>query len=361
MKIAMVIPNLDIAGAQIVITELLSELDKTNNEFLIVVLHKPQNNFLTDKIKQMNIPINYVITESKTIVSKKVEMYKKLAKVLSEWKPDIIHAHLEYRYAWLYSLRNKKVIIETIHSQPYRIKSILNSFLYSLLRRRGLVYPVVVTQSNADEFRKLFHESEKKITIIPNPIDCKKFAVPNRKYAAKTINFVFVARFEKIKNHDMLLKAFSLAEKKVPNICLKLVGDGTLIEKEKQFVRQLGIESKIIFMGQRSDIAEILRESDVCVISSKSESFSLSLVEAMASGLPVIATAVGGMKDIVNGNGYLVSNNDEEAFANAMIDLAIDENKRRGMGEKSVELAKQYNTSFIAKLYEALYKKCAKG
>ena len=108
-------------------------------------------------------------------------------------------------------------------------------------------------------------------------------------------------------------------------------------------------------MGQRNDIPDILRESDVCVISSKSEAFSLSLVEAMAAGLPVIATAVGGMKDIVEGNGYLVKNDDENAFADAMIDLATDESKRRLMGEQSVKLAKRYDTPLVAKQYIKLY------
>jgi Glycosyltransferase len=355
VKIAMIIPNLDIAGAQIMMAELLSELVKTDNKFLIIVLHKPQNNFLSEKLKLLNIPVKYVITESKGHFRKKIELYKKMSKILSNWQPDTVHAHLEYRYAWLYCLWNKTPIVQTIHSQPYRIKSASVLFLYKLLRGKSLIYPVVVTKNNAHEFGKLFHETEENIYIIPNPINCEKFAVLNRAYSSETINFVFIARFEEIKNHDMLLKALHIAEKKVPNICLKLAGDGALLEKEKQFAEQLGIKSKVIFMGQRNDIPDILRESDVCVISSKSEAFSLSLVEAMAAGLPVIATAVGGMKDIVEGNGYLVKNDDENAFADAMIDLATDESKRRLMGEQSVKLAKRYDTPLVAKQYIKLY------
>lgn len=356
----MVIPDLDVAGAQVMVIELLSGLVKTNDEYVLIVMQKKQDNILTEKVKDLNIGLRYLTINKSGYICRKIEHYKKLAKVLSEEQPDIIHAHLEYRYTWLYCILNKKIIVETIHSQAYRIKSLLILGEYKLLRKKGLIYPVVVSESGGEEFGQLFHESKENITIISNPVNCGKYSVPDRVYTSEIINFVFVARFEEIKNHDMLLRAFCIAEKEIPDIRLILVGDGKLLEKEKQTAKQLGIENKVIFKGQRNDISKILEESDVCVISSKSESFSLALVEAMSAGLPVIVTSVGGMRDIVKDNGVLVKNNDENEFANAMIDLAENEEKRRQMGKKSVQLAQKYDAKICCEKYRNLYKRCMK-
>jgi len=360
MKIAMVIPNLDVAGAQVMVIELLSRLVKTNDEYVLIVMQKKQHNILSEKVKELNIRLRYLTINKRGYISRKIEYYKKLAKVLSEEHPDIIHAHLEYHYTWLYCILNKKIIIETIHSQAYRVKSLLILGEYKLLRKNGLIYPVVFSESGRYEFEQLFHESKENITIIPNPVNYKKYLIPDRAYTSEIINFVFVARFEEIKNHDMLLRAFCIAEKEMPDIRLILVGDGKLLEKEKQTAKQLGVENKILFTGQRSDISRVLKESDVCVISSKSEAFPLALIEAMAAGLPVIVTSVGGMRDIVKDNGVLVKSNDEKAFANAMIDLARNKEKRREMGEKSVQLAQKYDTKICCEKYMELYKKCVK-
>lgn len=358
MKIAMVIPNLDIAGTQIMVVELLAGLVKANNECLLIIIEKKQNNILTEQVKKMDVQIKYLSINNKGYIGRKIERYRKLAKILSEERPDIIHAHLEYCYTWLYCILHNRIVIETMHSQAYYIKNILYLSGYKLLKKRKLIRPVVLSESNANEYGQLFHESKENIAVIPNPINCEKFSVPGRIYSSKIINFVFVARFDEVKNHDMLLKAFCIAEKKIPDIRLILVGDGKLLEQEKQLAEQLGVATKVIFKGQRNDIPDILKGSDVCVISSKSESFSRALVEAMAAGLPVIVTSVGGMRDIVDGNGLLVDSNDENAFAKAMINLAGDEEKRRLMGERSVQLAQQYNTKNVIKQYIDLYKKC---
>lgn len=358
MKIAMVISNLDIAGAQVMVVELLVGLVRKNYECQLIVLGNNESNILHEQIKKIGVKVKYLSVSKKGYISRKIERYKKLSEILTEEQPDIIHAHLDYRYTWLYCILNNKIVIETMHSQAYRIKNLMVWCEYKLLRKKKLIYPVVLSKSNACEFGQLFNESKDNITIIPNPVNCEKFSVPNRTYLSEIINFVFVARFEEIKNHDMLLRAFSIAEKEMPNIRLLLVGDGSLLKKEKQLVKRLGVESKVIFKGQRNNIPDILKESDICVISSKSEAFSIALVEAMAAGLPVIVTSVGGMRDIVDGNGVLVENDDEYAFAEAMMSLACDEKKRKLMGERSVQLAQQYNTENIIEQYIELYKRC---
>jgi len=357
MKIAMVISDLKIAGAQMMVVELLSELSKAGYKLMLIILHHPQNNILTDKIKQMDIQLKYIVIEKKRFVYRKIEMYKKLDKVLSNWQPDIIHVHLEYCYTWLYCLKNKKIIIETIHSQPYRIYKKLTFILYRLLRRKRLIHTVLPTKSNASEFQRLFDESEENIFIIPNPVKIEHYAFPERQYdTEKEVVFIFVARFHPIKNHHMLLNAFYELLNEVPNSRLVLVGTGELFRKEQQYAEELGIISKVDFLGEVADTSALLKQADVCVISSVSECSPLVLVEAMASGLPVIVTDVGGMRDIVNGNGIKVSSDNYLEFAEAMKRLALSPELRREYGQRSLELVGKYDLKKVTEAYMQLYK-----
>jgi glycosyltransferase involved in cell wall biosynthesis len=167
-----------------------------------------------------------------------------------------------------------------------------------------------------------------RIHVIPNGIDVPKYAPstdiaalrtrlgldPSRKYVA------CVARFHPVKDHRTLLDAFRLVAAQRPDTDLLLVGDGVLRQELERQSRELGLSSRVRFLGVRDDVADILRAVDVFALTSVSEAASITLLEAMASGLPVVVTAVGGNPEIVRDgvDGLLAPRGDAKALGHRL-------------------------------------------
>ena len=173
-----------------------------------------------------------------------------------------------------------------------------------------------------------------RIHVIPNGIDAPKYAPsadraelrrrlgldPARKYVA------CVARFHPVKDHRTLIDAFAIVAPGHPDTDLLLVGDGALRADLEQRCRDLGVSSQVRFLGVRHDVADLLRAADVFALTSVSEAASITLLEAMGSGLPVVVTCVGGNPEIVRDgiDGFLVPRGDAAAIASALGRLVDD-------------------------------------
>lgn len=347
------ITDLKMAGAQYMLCDLLSEFVMFENDIIVVVLGENPKNELSMKMEKLGVKIQYMSKKSNNFFVRKIQTYIFLSKCIKSYKPDIIHANLDYVYIWIYALIHRHFFYETIHTQPYRIYNNRLCFFYKLLYRNRLIRPILLTDSGRDEFCQLFKTRETDVEVIANPVKVDRFSnEPILKNKEDSVKFVSVARFHKIKNHRLLINAFRKTCSKIKNCELYLAGDGELYDDIKKYTLDLGIMDKVIFLGEVEDIPGLLAKSDVMVISSDSESFSLVLVEAMAAGLPVIATSVGGMRDIVRENGVLVKPNDVEGMANAMIGLAENPMLRYEYGMKSKKLVKEYSLENIVEKYK---------
>jgi glycosyltransferase involved in cell wall biosynthesis len=142
-----------------------------------------------------------------------------------------------------------------------------------------------------------------------------------------------------VKDHAMFLRAAACVHKDVPEACFVLAGEGNLTKGLKLMSQDLGISANSFFIGRCDHVADLLHISDICVLSSKAEGFSNSILEYMAAERPVVATAVGGASEaIVEGvTGYLVESGDDEAMANRILSLLKDPNRARSMGIRGRE------------------------
>lgn len=338
------------------LSTLASNIDKSKYDVVVIVLNDKYINKFTAQLDNNGVRVRYMTGRNRNPIVRKVKRYIWLCKTLQEEKPDIMHIHLDYNYSWLYAIVHNKRIITTIHSQSYRIDGYWTRLAVKYLNSRKHIRLVTLTESGAEETAGRFRIGKDEIRVIPNMVCLEQFGVDGREYSEKEdICFTFVARFNKIKNHGMLLEAFALVLKIMPRARLELVGDGELLRQEEGHANVLGIASNVVFHGEVNDVEDILRETDVFVISSDSESFSIVLIEAMASGLPVVATAVGGIRDIVDGNGILVPKGDTEGFADAMIKMAQNAGFREKCGQRSLELVQKYELLTVVKQYEELY------
>jgi glycosyltransferase involved in cell wall biosynthesis len=139
-----------------------------------------------------------------------------------------------------------------------------------------------------------------------------------------------------VKGHPMFLRAAARVRKDVPEAAFVLAGEGELRKNLRALAAQLGIEHDTFFIGRCENVAELLFISDVCVLSSKAEGFSNSILEYMAAARPVVATDVGGAREaIVEGEtGYLVASGDAEAMAARIVSLLSNPKQARAMGQR---------------------------
>lgn len=171
----------------------------------------------------------------------------------------------------------------------------------------------------------------------------------------KSTVIITVGELNANKNHTQVLRALSKLRK--TNFHYLIVGTGEDELKLKKMVKELSLQNKVSFLGFRKDIPELLTVSDVFILTSRREGLPKAILEAMAVGLPIIATNVRGNRDLVlNGkNGLLVSLDDVDQTATAIEQLMGSKDLRNAMGEKSKELVGQYDLQSIIPLMERIY------
>ena len=166
---------------------------------------------------------------------------------------------------------------------------------------------------------------------------------------------ITVAELIPRKNHIQVLKALSKLNK--TNFHYLIVGNGESEQQLEKAVNELMLQDKVSFLGFRRDVPELMASSDIFILTSRHEGLTRAIMEAMAVGLPIIATDVRGNRDLVKSgeNGYLVSLDDAEQTAIAIERLINSRNLRCSMGEKSKELVKQYDLKNIIPQMEEIY------
>ena len=160
-----------------------------------------------------------------------------------------------------------------------------------------------------------------KVRVIPNGVDASAF--PPRTYSARPRRIAVVACLREEKRIDVLLAAAPHILTRYPDAEFLIAGEGECRQALMDQVRALSIAGRVAFLGHRDDVAEVLGMSDVFVLPSRSEALPNSVMEAMASGLPVVASAVGGIPELVldGRTGRLVPAGDPDALASAILEL----------------------------------------
>ncbi len=200
-----------------------------------------------------------------------------------------------------------------------------------------------------------------------------KFDTANRRQIRRELNlsdeelvFGIVGQITPRKGQLELLRTFSATQREMPSTLL-IIGapvfnqDHLYLEKLKTAVKELKIEACVKFLGARSDVAAIMQSLDALVINSKSEALVLVAIEAMACRTPVIATDVGGTREIIahKKNGWLVSFGDEKALAEAILTVGKDPEMRRRFAEESAKIvASRLNAEYFINRIEEFYKQC---
>ncbi|MBU2631636.1 MAG: glycosyltransferase, partial [Proteobacteria bacterium] len=225
-----------------------------------------------------------------------------------------------------------------------------------------------VSQASADLFTTLTGIDKSCVAVINNGIDTNFFSPEDpagKKILRKRLGLPedhvllgCVAALRPVKNHNGLLTAFERVVRHHPNTRLVLVGDGMLRQDLQKQCSTSGISDHVIFAGQRDEIDQYLKSFDIFVLNSKTEGLSYALLEAMACGLPVVATDVGGNSQLIeNGkDGYLYPDGDEEALCDILIQLIGNPDDIIPIGDRARQkILADYSLKYMIKQYFTLY------
>lgn len=357
MKVAIIVPVFCTGGAENMAAQLAVHLDKSKVDVEVISMYPRQGHPFEKKIEEAGIPIHYMDKKGHASLGTMIRLWK----CLSRMKPDVVHTHIYatfYAIPWV--LTHKAVQVHTIHSCPGNEFSGALDKVLSGMSKMGKMVLVAVSEKNRELARKHYGISQERSCFVNNPVDLDRFR-PGETAGHKGVTFINVGRQDNNKNQAMAVRAMQRVLCRVPDARLVLVGSGPCHDELKQMVRQLALENAVALPGECSDPERLLAEADVYLSTSFNEGLPLSMLEAEAAGLPVIATRAGGVGDIVRENGVLIPPGDQEALETQMLRFAEDPQLRRHCAAASVEIVKQFDANACAERYTQIYEQFRPG
>ena len=372
-NIIIVIDSLDGGGAESQVIQLANGLKKENLNVIVFPLRSGGR--LTKQATDLDIEIIEGDFQSSRNVKSFVKGFILLCQTIKLKDPAIVHSFLPLSnflgsLAGLisrakYIITSRRGLIKLNYlKKRWRLLDKISNFLSDKI--------IVNSESIIDEMISIDAVNLDKVICIRNGINLEKFDIKNycRNKMRSTLSlsnsdfaWAKVANFSSIKGHKDLINAFKHIHTKY-NSKLFLIGkDNGTLEELEDLVNAQGLENKIKFLGFREDIPEILLAMDGYICASHTEGFSNAILEAMASGLPTIATDVGGNPEIIKNekNGLLVKSKDQNDIARTMIKIMEDSILSQKISEDALRTVNEkYNTEKMVKSYIDIYEKAVK-
>ena len=315
--------------------------------------------------------------------------YSDIKRVLEDFKPDIIHNQTSGPLAlaiFRYAKKRNVPIVMTDHTYPDNltqqvklpkfakkpINAAMNAYFMSFLRRSE--YATLPTkQAITDLLPKNHHSFKVPVEALSNGIDLshftkgpaseeiyKKYAIP------KNVPIIlYVGRIDPEKSLDILVNSFKKLLKEAPKAHLVMVGDGTAREKLEKMIKRKKLGSQTHFIGRviGDDLSQIYRTGTVFVITSKTETQSIVLMEAMASGLPAIAVNAGAVTELVKDgeNGFIFEPNDTTGIASGINTIISNKELREKMSKNALKMIAKHDINYTLSRFEKIYDNVLRG
>lgn len=341
VNILYLVVGLGIGGTEIQLLELLKKLNR--EKYNPTVCSIKEKGVLADDIERIGIKI-----ESLSIRNRfNFLALPRLVRILRREGIDILHTFL----FWANILgrlagRITRVPIIVSGEEGINLRKKKIAILIDRLTSRWVDKIVVVSKAIKNTLVAREKISSEKIEVIYNGIDLRNFKADYKKGGKSVPKVGIVGRLHPDKGHRYFLKAAAQTIKKKPKVEFLIVGHGPLREELEDLSNELGLSDKVVFAGGRRDIPQIMFSLDILVLSSLEEGLGNVLLEAMASGKPVVATKVGGVPEIVldGETGILVPSKNPDALAQAILKLLMNPALAKEMGRAGRRRVKKYFT-----------------
>ena len=356
MKIMQVIPYFCFGGAEIMCENLTYALKNAGQEVFVVSLYNEQTP-IARRMEEAGIRIVYLDKK----LGLNLSMVPKLVRVIRQERPDVVHTHLDViKYAVLAAkLAGVKKCVHTVHSladreAEGRVQKIINGFYF----RRGWSVPVALTPEVRNSVAEFYGLPLSRVSVIYNGIDLSR-CVPKTTYeTGETVTILHVGRFDVPKNHPGLLEAFRLLLETHPECRLRLVGDGELRPDMEKLAREKGIADAVEFCGMQSNVYPYLHDADIFTLPSIYEGNPMTIIEAMGTGLPIVASRVGGIPDMISdGESGLLVEPEPQSICAGLTRLVGDVALRQRLGLAARKQSQTFSAEHMARDYISCYSK----
>ena len=354
MKILQVIPYFCFGGAETMCENLTYALTKLGHSVTVVSLYNEKTP-ISCRMEEAGVRILYLDKK----LGLDVSMVTKLAKIMRREKPDVVHTHLDViKYAVAAAkFSGIRRCVHTVHNVAHeeaegKLQKIINTVYFRL----GWSVPVALSPEVHRTIASFYGMKEEKVPVIYNGVDLSR-CIPKTGYElGKKVQLLHIGRFNHQKNHKGLLDAFALILAKNPDCCLNLLGDGELRPEVEAYAEELGIRDKVMFHGSQSNVYPYLHRADLFLLPSRFEGMPMTIIEAMGTGLPVVAAAVGGVPDMLrNGESGVLVSQEPRSVADAVLSLLESESLRCRLGENARADSKQFSAEHMAQAYCSIY------
>lgn len=298
-----------------------------------------------------------------------IRVYKQLKKLMNEIRFDLVHCHTPMGGAMariVAKKTNTKPVLYTVHGLHfYKGAPLINWLIYYPVEKFLSKYTDTLITINYEDYHRAKKFHAKKIQYIPGVgIDCKKIKGIDSNQKLKknelginenTTIFLSAGELIKRKNYETALKAFARAE--LPNAVYLICGHGILEAELKELANHLGIKDKVLFLGYRNDLIEIMKCADIFFFPSFQEGLPVALMEAMACGLPIICSEIRGNIDLISQNvgGYLCKAENIDGFSCALQKLSKDFDERHKMGEENIKRIHKFDLEHVSQIMRNVY------
>ena len=361
-----------VGGSGIVATELAKQLARRGHELHVISsevpfrLHTFLDNLFFHQVETPNYPLFKEPPYVLTLANKLVEVHRQVGL-------QVIHAHYAIPHATAAYLAREMLgpaaprVVTTLHGTDITLMGTDPSFteIIGFSINRSDAVTAVSNSLRVDTYRNL--PVNREIDVIPNFLDltewrrvrtpgtCERLAACGEKVV------IHLSNFRRVKRVDHVIRIFHRIAGAMP-ARLVLVGDGPEMKASVDLVGALGLRDRVLFMGNQEQVVPLLSVADLFLLPSEQESFGLAALEAMACGVPVIASRVGGLPEVVaeDETGYLCAPGDVDAMAARAIALLSDEGQHRRFSQAAVERARAlFSADRIVPLYEEVYRRVA--
>lgn len=354
LRVLQVIDSLQIGGAETFLRDLALGLNRRGVHVEVYQLRHVENH-LTEELLKRGIPV---------LSSGRRSLYSwgqvtSLIPLLESGRYDIVHVHLFPAQLWVAVAAVRAGVdiplVTTEHNtrnrRRRRVFRPMDTWMYRQYRAI-----LAISEAVAASLAQFIPSIQSRLHVINNGIDLERFSRAAGYDKRCLIGHdaplvVAVSRFDPPKDHQTLIRAVA----GLPGVHAVLVGDGPLRSRTEQLAKRLGVSDRIHFLGRRSDVPSILRTADVFVQSSRWEGFGLATVEAMACGLPVVASKVPGLADVVGDAGLLFEPGDAEELRALVARLLTNSDLRLQLGKRAKERASRFCINGTVDAYHRFY------
>lgn len=358
MRILHLIPDLALGGAQRMLTYAAAAMD--HERYRLDVAHWGKPTALQAELERLGITVHRLEGGPSLL-----RLARAFGQHVRRLRPDVVHTHLFD--ADLIGILTARAL------GVRRCCTSIHSFSFFVARRhrwryRWLLGPLVgrflaVSRALADYLVRECRLPASRVRVVPNGIDTARFAPAARPAprSAPGPTVGVLTRLDTRKGLPYLLRAMAQLRSDLPDARLLIGGDGEDRPALEREACSLGLTGRVEFVGAVGDSADFYRRLDCFVLPSLDEAFGLVLLEAMAAGLPVVGTRVGGIPEILEDGvqGRLVAPADSQALAGAIRELCADPLRCRRMGEVARQQAQRFDIGRTAEALQAAYEELA--